>query len=149
MNWCTARPIHSSARAFPTQGTVPKVRPEYMNKLNRRECSTIIKIRSRMIPAKSNMMASHNNQICRICNDESETQEHILAECKEINLDKKIEYKKAFNNNDMEALKTIAEKNKRNHRPPREDPKSISSPTGWATRRSGPMHHYYYYRIPL
>ena len=94
------------------QGTVPKVRPEYMNKLNRRECSTIIKIRSRMIPVKSNMMASHNNQICRMCNDECETQEHLLAECKEINLDKKIEYKKAFNNNDMEALKTIAEKTK-------------------------------------
>ena len=66
-----------------------------------------------MIPAKSNMMASHKNQICRICNDESETQEHILAECKEINLDKKIEYKKAFNNNDIEALKNIAEKKKK------------------------------------
>ena len=66
-----------------------------------------------MIPAKSNMMALHNNQICRICNDESETQEHILAECKEINLDKKIDYKKAFNNNDIEALKNIAEKQKK------------------------------------
>ena len=78
------------------QGIVPKVIPEYMNKLNKRECSTIIKIRSRMIPAKSNMMASHNNPICGICNDGSETQEHILAECKEINLDKKIDYKKTF-----------------------------------------------------
>ena len=90
------------------QGTIPKVRPE----LNRRECSTIIKIRSGMIPAKSNMMASHNNPICRICNAEGETQGHILAECKEINLDKKIDYKKAFNNNDIEALKKIAVKTK-------------------------------------
>ena len=103
------------------QGIVPKVRPEYMNKLNRRECSTIIKIRSRVISAKSNMMASHNNALCRLCNDKCETQEHLLAECKEINLDKKIEYQKAFNNNDIEALTKIAEKNKRNHecRPPR------------------------------
>ena len=40
------------------------------------------------------------------------TRTYILAECKEINLDKKIEYKKAFNNTDMEALKNIAEKTK-------------------------------------
>ena len=36
----------------------------------------------------------------------------MKAKCKEINLDKKIEYKKAFNNNDIEALKNIAEKTK-------------------------------------
>ena len=65
-----------------------------------------------MVPAKSNMMASHNNPLCRLCNDESETQEHILAEGKEINLDKKIEYTKAFNNKDIEALTKIAEKKK-------------------------------------
>ena len=97
------------------------------------------------IPAKSNMMASNNNPIWMICNDKCETQKHLLAECKQINLEKKIEYKKAFNNNDIEAQKNSGKKNKTNHRPPREDPKCKSSPTGWATRRSGPMRHYYYH----
>ena len=58
-----------------------------------------------MILTKSNMMALHNNPLCRLCNEKCETQEHLLAECKEINQGNKIEYQKAFNNKDIEALK--------------------------------------------
>ena len=55
------------------------------------------------------MMASQNNLVCRLCNDKYETQEHLLAKCKEIDQGKKIEYQKAFNNNDIEALTKVAE----------------------------------------
>ena len=42
-------------------------RPEHMNKLSRKQCSAIVKLRSRMIPAKANHKNQHKDTICRFC----------------------------------------------------------------------------------
>ena len=61
----------------------PGGRPEYMNKLIRKQCSAIIKLRSRMIPAKENMKGTYKDTIWRWCNKDPETQEHLIDQCTE------------------------------------------------------------------
>ena len=58
-------------------------RPQYMNKLNRKQCGAIAKARTRMITAKANHKNQYGEHLqCRYCNtEEEETQEHILTEC--------------------------------------------------------------------
>ena len=55
-----------------------------MNKLTRMEASTIFKARTRMLDVKNNYRGKHNNVTCRKCDEPTETQEHILDECKGI-----------------------------------------------------------------
>ena len=66
-----------------TDEVKPGVRPEYMNKLTGRQCSAIIKVRSRMLPAKENMKGTYTDTLCRWCNKEPETQEHPIDQCTE------------------------------------------------------------------
>ena len=54
--------------------TTPGKQPEHMYNLSRNQCSGIIKLRSRMIPAKANHKNQYNDTICRFCEEEEETQ---------------------------------------------------------------------------
>ena len=62
-----------------------------MNDLTRNECSTIFKARTRMLDIKNNFRGKHENILCRMCKDETETQEHrsILNECPQVHTDEK------------------------------------------------------------
>jgi len=62
-------------------GIILEGRETYLDRMSRRQCSNIIKVRGRMLPAKANHPGSHNNRICRLCAADEETQKHILTEC--------------------------------------------------------------------
>ena len=85
-------------------------RPLYMEKLNRKECSAIIRTRASMLPVKNNFKKGcKNDLLCRFCKKETETQEHILQTCPEIRerCGQTIEYKEIFQEN-VEELKKAA-----------------------------------------
>ena len=85
-------------------------RPEYLEKLNRKECNAIIKTRTSMLPVKMNQKNKfQNNTMCRYCKNSPETQKHIIEECKETPwVNEKIKYKNIFQNEDVHVLKTMA-----------------------------------------
>ena len=63
----------------------PGTRSRYMNELTRRQVSTIFRARSRMLNIKGNMKSHYKNKTtgrfeiqCRACNQQDETQPHIL-----------------------------------------------------------------------
>ena len=58
-----------------------------MKKLNRNDCSTIFRARTRMLNVKNNYRNMHSNNICRKCLNTDETQEHVLEICPEIHTD--------------------------------------------------------------
>jgi hypothetical protein len=93
------------------QSWTPNRTEEYMNKLNRTEVSTIFKARTRMIDVKNNYKNKYKNLTCRACKNETETQEHILEECKAIH-DKKdtTTSKEDIFSNDLQLLRTTAKK---------------------------------------
>ncbi len=68
-------------------------RPKYMNKLTRREASTIFKARTRMLDVKNNFKGKYRDRKCRKCNCDNETQEHILQECRGIHTDEQTKVK--------------------------------------------------------
>ncbi len=89
----------------------PGVRPEYMNRLGRKQCSAIIRVRSSMMVTKTNMPGKFNDKNCRMCKrDVQETQEHILQQCEEISkITQQIQnYEDIFKEEDIENLKTAA-----------------------------------------
>lgn len=53
----------------------------YIQHLNRKEASTIFKVRTRMIPVKCNQKSSYTDLSCRLCGYREETQDHILFYC--------------------------------------------------------------------
>ena len=60
-------------------------RPEFLNRLGQKQCSAIIRTRSRILPTKSNMPNNFIDKNCRICKGNiEETQQHILQECSEM-----------------------------------------------------------------
>ena len=89
-----------------------KKRPPYMEKLARKECNAIFKVRSRMIPVKANQKEGNANTICRFCNIQEETQEHVLKICKGITnkLPPEIEITDIFDNSEdqLEKLRKAA-----------------------------------------
>ncbi len=89
----------------------PGTRPEYMNKLNRKQCTAIIKIRSRMIPAKENMKGTYKDTTCRWCKKNPETQEHLIDQCTEFKQKAQIQdltYQSIYTNQDKERMANIA-----------------------------------------
>ena len=85
-------------------------RPEYMTKLRRKQCNALIKVRSSMIPCKTNQKIQYKDNVkCRFCEVHQETQKHILTECK--NNPHKINrpYKELFSDKNCEKLKEAAE----------------------------------------
>ena len=65
----------------------PNKREKYMETLSRNECSTILKARTRMIKVKNNYKNMFRDNICRLCKQGDETQEHILERCPELHRD--------------------------------------------------------------
>ena len=62
----------------------PGMRQKYLNKLTRRQASTIFKARTRMLDVKNNFRNKYKDTLCRQCNQHLETQEHVLEECKSL-----------------------------------------------------------------
>ena len=95
-----------------TQEIKPGKRPPYMEKLTRKQCNAIIKVRSRMIPVKRNQPDAHRDTACRMCMEVEETQEHILSECSKNNkrLPPGIRYDDIFNDSkeNLDQLKKAA-----------------------------------------
>jgi phage FluMu protein Com/uncharacterized protein YggT (Ycf19 family) len=60
-----------------------KRRPKYITILNRTECSHIFQTRARMMKVKANYKNQFADLKCRWCNDQNETQQHILTRCPE------------------------------------------------------------------
>ena len=52
-----------------------------MNKLTRNQASIIFKARARMLDVKGNYKNKYQDNRCRQCQKEEETQNHVLAEC--------------------------------------------------------------------
>ena len=84
-------------------------RPDYMDKLTRKQCNAIIKTRSSMLAAKANFKrANETDPVCRFCVKEKETQEHVLQHCPKVeNRTTTIEYQDIFKEN-IARLKEIA-----------------------------------------
>ena len=59
----------------------PEEPAEYMNKLTRKQASTIFKARTRMTKVKNNYKNGYTDLTCRACKREQETQSHALIEC--------------------------------------------------------------------
>ena len=75
--------------------------------IKREEAQLIFKLRCRVTDVKNNLQGTYDNQECRICGEESETQQHILL-CKVINKEKDLKefkYDSLFNGTVEEKLK--------------------------------------------
>ena len=64
-----------------TKQYIGNEKAEYTNYLNRRDTSIMFKARCRMLDIKGNYKNKYPNMICRLCKNETETQEHILNKC--------------------------------------------------------------------
>ena len=86
-----------------------RIKKIYMNKLSRMEASTIFKARTRMLDVKINYRGKYNDVICRKCGEPTETQEHILDECKGIhtNNTSKVNKTDIFCNDHTELRDTV------------------------------------------
>ncbi len=96
-----------------SEGHTPGKRPDYMNKMRRKQCGAIMKVRTQTLQCKMNMKWSYQDKSCRWCKSEDtpETQEHILQNwvvTKEGGHD--INYMTAFKNIDTEEMKNLASK---------------------------------------
>ena len=86
------------------------IRPDYMNKLTRKQCNAIIKTRASMLSVKTNHKKSNGpNLACRFCSETEETQEHILQTCQKVGKRAtKLKYEDIFKE-DVGKLKEISE----------------------------------------
>ena len=84
------------------------VRPKYMDKLSRKQCNAIIRTRASMMMVKANYKTEYGpNLSCRLCDQQKETQQHILQDCLGIERPHgKIEYIRIFEE-DPDTLKTM------------------------------------------
>ena len=89
---------------------MPENRPQYMNKLTRKQCNAIIKTRARMLPTKTNQRSDSQDTTCRICGNQEETQVHVLKECeaRQTRLSTDNQYEDIFKDSDIEKLRKIA-----------------------------------------
>ena len=88
------------------KGEIPNKRPEYMNKLTRKQCHAIMKARSRMIPCKRNQRNRYSNTTCRLCDNEEESQIHLTNNCSKVPTSERDSYKRIFAEN-TETTKEI------------------------------------------
>ena len=89
----------------------PGKRPQYMKQLTRNQASLIFKTRSRMLRIKDNYKKEFPNQTCRACDQQPETQHHILVECNTIHRGDhlKVQMKEVFDEH-VPHLKKTAKK---------------------------------------
>ena len=82
-------------------------RPNYMDKLSRKQSNAVLRARASM--KENYKTGQETTNLCRFCNEDKETQEHIIQECTKIKRTSgKISYEKIFEEN-TETLKIIAE----------------------------------------
>ena len=86
----------------------------YINHLTRSEASTIFRARTRMTQVKNNYKNAHQDQLCRMCGQQPETQTHILTLCQSIHTEDntKVSDDEIFTE-DKETLITTANKIKK------------------------------------
>ena len=84
-------------------------RKPYMNKLNRKQVSTIFKARSRMLDIKNNFRGKYNDLKCRGCGQPPETQEHVFEECPKLHPDESTKvHKTEIFDEEPEPLKSVS-----------------------------------------
>ena len=123
------------------------IRPKYMDKLSRKQCNAIIRTRASMMMVKANYKTEYGpNLSCRLCQQQKETQQHILQDCPEIERPHgKIKYSKIFEE-DPYTLRNLSEsiiaieERLRNLSLHSMSSSSRSEPPGWP----GHMQNYYY-----
>ena len=71
------------------------MKTQYMTKMQRKDCTNIFSVRSRMIKTKGNYKNNYTDLSCRWCHETQETQTHILKYC--------VEFKKITNNEPYET----------------------------------------------
>ena len=72
-------------------------RPNYMITNNRKNCTNIFMVRSRMMHIKGNYKNMYQDLACRWCKQQPETQEHIITSCKEFKaITKNVDYNTYF-----------------------------------------------------
>ncbi len=84
-------------------------RREYMEKMNRKQCSIIFQSRTRMLPIKDNYRQKYAYDLrCRACGLQIETQNHILTECEELHKEgnTKIQMNEIFKEDTIELQET-------------------------------------------
>ena len=64
----------------------PGQRQRYTDEQPRNQVSILFKARTRMLDVKNNFRGKYNDLKCRGCEDQPETQEHVLSECKTIHI---------------------------------------------------------------
>ena len=90
------------------EGEIPQRRANYLKTMTRKQCTSIIKVRTRMVPVKANYGDRYQDKICRLCQEE-ETQKH---ECRIAKVEARhIEYTKYFTEDEEKTLKIMAENN--------------------------------------
>ena len=84
-------------------------RPKYINILTRKQCSAIVKARTRMLPVKENFKGSYHNTTCCWCKNTAETQRHIIDECPNTrNITGNMKYEDIFRTADTGEMEKIA-----------------------------------------
>ena len=127
-----------------TVGQIPKS----MDKLSRKQCNAVLRARTSMLMVTENYITGQETtNLYMFCNQDKETQEHIIQECTRIKRTSgKISYENIFEEN-TETLKIIAEeiikleKILRTPNLPCMRSSHQSEPPGWPWQ----MRHYYYY----
>ena len=65
-----------------------------------------------MVPVKANYGDGYQNKLCRHCQEEEETQKHVLSDCRITKVEEKhFEYTKYFMEDEEKTLKMLAENN--------------------------------------
>ena len=89
----------------------PGKRTEYMNKLTRKQASTIFKARTRMLNVKNNYRNNYQNTECRMCKNATETQKHIQEECPQIHWENTLKTTESeIFNTDLQTLREASKK---------------------------------------
>ena len=85
------------------EAILPNKRPDYMNKLNRKQCNAILKTRSSMLPVKMNQRSQFTTD---------SNQQHILQECNKVpgNDNHKLTYTEFFKDEEYKELGKAADR---------------------------------------
>ena len=84
-------------------------RPEYMEKLTRKESQAMLRARTSMMNVRMNYKNGQEKHKCRFCNEAEETQEHVVQDCQKIKrINDTIRYAEIFKENNMEKTRAIA-----------------------------------------
>ena len=83
-------------------------RAKYISKLTRNQVSTIFKARTRMLKIKSNYKNGYKDLKCRICNNEEESQKHVMEDCVILNAEFKVITKDMIFEEDVNKLREVA-----------------------------------------